>query len=254
MRAYAAFDRLILRRFDKVAAASEPVAALLRRTGIPTAEALPNGVDVTRFGRGTPALRTLMPDGCDRLVGFVGRLVPEKGGEILLRSAKQVLKVRPQTAFLFVGEGPARREWEDLAGRLGIAGNVVFAGVRTDMPDLYASLDMLALPSFTEATPMCVLEALAAFCPVVATAVGSVPTVITPGITGLLVEPGDVEGLASAILRLLADPGLAQALASQGRAHVARHFSADMTAAAYRDLYEQAVSHRRQLEQRPIRI
>jgi glycosyltransferase involved in cell wall biosynthesis len=180
-------------------------------------------------------------------------MVPEKGGEILLHSAKRILKLRPQTAFLFVGEGPSRREWEALACRLGIAGNVVFTGVRGDMPDIYASLDLLALPSFTEATPMCVLEALAASRPVVATEVGSVLKIVTPGITGLLVEPGDVEGLASCILRLLADPGLAQALALQGRAHVARHFSADTTAAAYLDLYEQAVSHRHQHEQRLVR-
>jgi glycosyltransferase involved in cell wall biosynthesis len=253
MRAYAVFDRLILRRFDKVAAASEPVAATLERAGIPAAEVLPNGVDMTRFGRGTPTLRALMPNGCDRLVGFVGRMVPEKGGEILLHSAKRILKLRPQTAFLFVGEGPSRREWEALACRLGIAGNVVFTGVRGDMPDIYASLDLLALPSFTEATPMCVLEALAASRPVVATEVGSVLKIVTPGITGLLVEPGDVEGLASCILRLLADPGLAQALALQGRAHVARHFSADTTAAAYLDLYEQAVSHRHKHEQRLVR-
>jgi len=244
MRVYALLDRLLLKRFDEVAAASEPVAGILRQWGMSGAQVLPNGVDMGRFAFAAPTIRSQIADNCERLVGFIGRMVPEKGGALLLRCAKKVLEVRPRTTFVFVGDGPCRTEWEALASRLGISPNVVFAGLRNDMPGVYASLDILILPSLIEATPMCLLEALAARVPVIASRVGSVPSVVIPGVTGLLVDPADENGLADAILRLLADPTLAGAMAEQGHQHVARHFSADTAAAAYVELYKQALARR----------
>lgn len=244
MRAYAALDRLLLRGFDKVAAASDPVAGVLRRSGIRGAVAVPNGVELERFSSATTTGCDGLPRGCDRLVGFVGRLVPEKGGEPLLHAARKVLAARPRTGFIFAGDGPSRSDWTALAGELGISANVVFAGVCKDMPGLYAALDLVVLPSLVEAMPMCLLEALAAGRPVIATRVGSVPKVVLPGLTGLLLEPGDVLGLAGAILRLLGDPNLARLLAEQGRAHVAQHFSAERMAAVYFGMYQQALRDR----------
>jgi glycosyltransferase involved in cell wall biosynthesis len=244
MRAYAVLDRLVLRNFDGVAAASELVAEVLRRSRVRDPEVLPNGVDLASFAHAAPALRGEMPAGCERLVGFVGRMVPEKGGAVLLQCAREVIRQSPRAGFILVGEGPARGEWESLARRFGIERNVVFAGARRDMPGVYSSLDLLVLPSLVEAMPMCLLEALASRVPVVATRVGSVSQVVIPGVTGLLVEPSDPSALAEAILRLLADRHLAQALAEQGHYHVARRFSAEAAAAAYIALYERALARR----------
>jgi glycosyltransferase involved in cell wall biosynthesis len=169
-------------------------------------------------------------------------MVPAKGGAVLLEAAESVLAVFPDTTFVLAGEGPARPEWEALAARLGIAGNVVFAGVRRDMPGVYASFDVLALPSYEENMPMCLLEAMAAGTPVIATRVGAVPKLIQPDETGVLIEPGDAVGLAAAILRLLRDPEEARRLGANGQAHAERGFSAATTARRYAALYERALA------------
>jgi glycosyltransferase involved in cell wall biosynthesis len=242
MRAYAVLDRLMLRRFDAVAAASDPVAKILKRSGIRGARALPNGVDLSEFDDAPPSIRGMLPAGCETAVGFVGRMVEDKGGSVLLRSARQIIRIRPNVAFVFVGDGPCRSDWEGLADQLGIRSNVVFTGVRRDMAGVYSSLDMIVLPSWNEATPMCLLEAMAARRPVVASAVGSVPAVVIPGVTGLLCNPGDVAGLSAAIGHLIDDARLAHALAERAREHVARHFSSDVTTGEYTRLYHDALS------------
>jgi succinoglycan biosynthesis protein ExoA len=236
MRAYAGLDRLVLRRFDAVAAVSPTVAALLGRWGVKARE-IANGVDVGRFRSAEPALRREVAGAGDLLVGFVGRLVAAKGGAVLLEAAARVLADAPEARFVFVGDGEARGEWQELAARLRIGRSVVFTGVRRDMPEVYASLDVMVLPSLDEAMPMCVLEAMAAGVPVVATRVGAVPGLVVPGETGELVEPGDRAGLAAAILRLLRDRAEARRLGENGRALVIREHSVEATAREYLALY-----------------
>jgi glycosyltransferase involved in cell wall biosynthesis len=247
MRAYAALDKLMLRRFDKVIAVSDFASNVLRRSGLRRSQVctISNGVELDAFNGVPPTLRSEIAPKEGPLVGFVGRLVPDKGGAVLLRAAEQVLAVRPDTMFVFVGEGPARPQWEALASQLGIAKQVVFVGVRHDMPGVYASLDMVVLPSFIESMPMCLLEAMAAGKPAIATRVGAVSGMIVSEQTGVLLEPGDVKGLTEAILRLLADNELASRLGRNGRARVARDFSAEAMARNYLRQYEQLTPHHR---------
>jgi len=245
MRAYAALDKLMLRRFDKVIAVSDFASDILRRWGLRPNQVstIFNGVELDAFNDVPPTLRSeIAPNRCS-LVGFVGRLVPDKGGAVLLRAAQQVLAARSDAIFVFVGEGPARPQWEGLAAQLGIRRHVVFVGVRDDMPGVYASLDMVVLPSFIESMPMCLLEAMAAGKPVIATRVGAVPRMIVSDQTGVLLEPGDVNGLAQAILRLLADTELASCLGRNGQALVAREFSAEVMARNYLRQFEQLTKH-----------
>jgi glycosyltransferase involved in cell wall biosynthesis len=247
MRVYAAIDRVILRRFDKVIVVSEVVSDILRRSGVAPdkVSTISNGVDIERFSRAKPTLRNeIAPEG-HSLVGFVGRLVTDKGGELLLRAAKYVLAVHPKTTFVFVGEGPSRKEWETLAAQLGIGLQVIFAGVRDDMPGVYASLDMVVLPSLIESMPMCLLEALAAGKPVIATRVGAIPKLIISEQTGLLIDPADVNELSAAICRLLTDPELACRLGESGRSHVSQEFSAQAMAKSYLAQYDQVLAGRR---------
>jgi glycosyltransferase involved in cell wall biosynthesis len=107
---------------------------------------------------------------------------------------------------------------------LGMAQHVIFAGWQVDMPAVYADLDLLALTSLNEGTPVTVIEALAAGTPVVATAVGGVPDVITNRETGVLVPSGDVEGVAQAIVNLCRAPEQARALARAGQTDVLERF------------------------------
>lgn len=247
MRVYAALDRLVLRKFDKVIVVSDVVGDILRRWGVAPDHVsnIFNGVDIENFQSSSAVQRNEFATDGQSLVGFVGRFVPEKGGALLLRAAQQVLAIRPKTKFVLVGEGPSRKEWETIATQLGIRERVSFAGVRDDMPGIYASLDIVVLPSLIEALPMCLLEAMAAGRPVIATRVGAIPRLIQSGKNGLLLDPGDVNGLAAAILRLLGDPELARRLGESGRAHVAHHFSAAAMARSYIGHYQQLLAQRR---------
>jgi glycosyltransferase involved in cell wall biosynthesis len=160
---------------------------------------------------------------------------------VLLSAAPAILAAFPDVKFVFAGEGSARGDWEAMAARLGIRSQVVFAGKHDDMAAFYASVDMLVLPSFEEAMPMCLLEAMAAAKPVIATAVGAVPTIAMPGVTGMLFETGDANALSAAVIRLLRDPELARILGENGRAHVARHFASETIGKSYIDLYREAL-------------
>jgi len=239
MRAYAALDRLILKRFDKIVVVSDVVLAALRRSGVaPTKiSTIFNGVDVELFSTAMPTLRSELVPEDHSVVGFVGRLVPDKGGESFLRAARGVVDRHPKTTFVLVGDGPSRGDLEKLANDLGIGAHVKFAGTRNDMPGVYPSLDMLVLPSLVESMPMCLLEAMASGKPVIATRTGAIPKVVISGKTGLLVEPKDVNGICEAIVRLLADRELASRLAENGRLHVRQKFSAQSMAQSYLDQY-----------------
>jgi len=244
MRAYAALDRRILRKFDRTVVVSNTVRDLLEDAGVATEKicSIPNGVDLERFSAASPTLRQELGMG-GVLVGVVGRLVADKGGENLLLAA-QNLPPSLDARFVFVGDGPCRAEWEALAAQLGIAHRVVFAGARGDMPEVYASLDLVVLPSLVEALPMCLLEAMAAGRPVIATRVGMVPHVVLHERTGLLVDPGDPTALAGSIERLLRDRELAARLGAAGRERASEEFSAEVMAKQYLELYSQVLSER----------
>jgi glycosyltransferase involved in cell wall biosynthesis len=247
MRFYAAIDKLVLGRFDKVVVVSDVVGKILRRWGVSSKNLsmIFNGVDIERFRTASPTLRNeFAPEG-HSIVGFVGRLVGDKGGDLLLQAVPRVLHEFPKTTFVLVGDGPSRPEWEKLAERLGIAKNVVFAGVREDMPEVYASLDMLVLPSLIESMPMCLLEAMAAGRPVIGTRVGAVPKVIHSEQTGVLVNPGNLDELTNAICQLLGRSSFAADLGKNGQAYVTQHFSAISMAKSYMQAYAQLLANRR---------
>lgn len=245
MRAYAAFDRLVLRKFDRVVVMSEEVRKRLIRSGVAESKvcSIANGVDTDRFRSGQPALREELGI-TGPLIGYVGRLSPEKGGDTLLRAAERVLQSAPGASFVLVGDGPSAQSWQLLASELGIRDRIVFTGARNDMPEVYASIDVMVLPSYVEAMPMCLLEAMAAGKPVIASAVGSIPGIISPEETGLLVAPQDAVQLANRILRVLCDYEFAKSLGAAARTMVVKHHSAEAMARKYREVYEQVAEQR----------
>jgi glycosyltransferase involved in cell wall biosynthesis len=246
MRVYAALDRFLLRSFDGVAAVSDTVADRLRRAGVPKdrIKTIWNGVDVDRFERARAGVRAEAGWANRPVIGFVGRLAPEKGGAILLAAARTVLEHVPEALFAFIGDGPSGPEWQRLAKRLGVEENVAFLGTRRDMPEVYSSLDVLVLPSFDEGSPIAVLEAMAAHKAVIATRVGGLPALITPGLNGVLIEPADPNALAAATLALLRNEHLRKTLGDRANLCVAHRFSAAAMAASYLEFYEQALRRR----------
>jgi glycosyltransferase involved in cell wall biosynthesis len=139
---------------------------------------------------------------------------------------------------VIVGNGPDRKAIEEMIQRFGLLSNVILAGQHSDMPDIYAALDIFVLPSLNEGLPMTILEAMAASRPVIATRVGAVPGVIKDGETGLLVEPGDIHGLRSAIARLLSQPDVCSRIGAAGHNWVSHNYTSDVMALKYRQMYD----------------
>ena len=140
------------------------------------------------------------------LVGTVGRLVPIKNHQLLLRAAARLLSSGFTGRFVIVGGGELSEQLQHLARHLGIADHTVFTGWRRDLEKIYADLDVLVNTANNEGTPVALIEAMAARVPVVATAVGGVPDMIESERSGFLVPPGDLDALVDAIKSALAAP------------------------------------------------
>lgn len=184
-----------------------------------------NGVDSNRFTPLPAASRREAT--ANAVVGYVGRLSPEKHPALFLRAAALVHARLPCTRFVIVGDGPLRADLEALAARLRIAHAVTFAGECTDMPARYRTLDLLLSTSWHEGTPLAVLEAMACALPVVATAVGGVPELVVSGITGWLTAPGDEAEMAERAVALLRAPDTMRRFGGAARERVKTLFSLD---------------------------
>jgi glycosyltransferase involved in cell wall biosynthesis len=245
LHCYHISDRLTLRLFRKVLAVSDAIARSLRRSGLNPEKVamIANGIDVTPFASRSTTQDVEMGKEKRTIIGVVGRLTPQKGHQYLLQAAPDILSAFPNVTFMFVGDGQERQTLQHMVSSLGIDKNVVFAGQRSDMPAVYASIDILVLPSINEGMPMTLIEAMAARRPVIATDVGDVAKLIRHGETGLLVEAANPSALKSAIIQLLSDPAQCSMLALQGMSWVCENFSADGMARQYRDVYADLVSH-----------
>lgn len=240
---YGKVDRLVLRAFSQVVAVSEEVRQRLLSAGVRSERInlVQNGIDLHPFAAATPSLRAgLSPD--ELLVGLVGRLAWEKGIDIFLIAAAKVLQSCPRTRFVVIGEGPDRQTLEEQIDALGIGGSAALVGRRNDMASVYASFDVMVSASRQEGLPMALLEGMASGIPIVASAVGEVPTIIRNGYNGLIVPPEDASALEAAILSLLNNQSLRSQFSTATRALVAAEFSADRMAADYLRVYDRAIS------------
>jgi glycosyltransferase involved in cell wall biosynthesis len=245
VRMYGALDRFILRRFARVVAVSPSVADRLRRAGVGEEHirTIDNGIEVGRFASGKPILREQFPN-ADCLVGVVARLAPEKGIRFLIEAAANVRVHCPGALFLIIGDGPEHRALEELVRNDGLSDLIVFLGKRDDMPDVYASLDVVVQPSLNEGLPMTLLEAMAAGNAIVATAVGAVPTVIEDGSNGILIPPADTPALTNAITMLVQDPERRLRLGRTARRVVEARFSDARMTCDYHAVYRELLSAR----------
>jgi glycosyltransferase involved in cell wall biosynthesis len=239
LRIYACLDIFILKRFTQVVAVSMDVAERLRAGGLrdQRVTVIHNGVEVCAKGEKKEKHASCDFSTNETVIGAVGRLVPEKGFQYLFQGAPTIIEQFPHVKFLIIGEGPFRKELEDLSRDLGIQSHVIFTGQREDMKTQYDRMDIFVLPSLNEGMPMSILEAMAAQKPVIGTAVGGVPVLVIPGQTGLLVQPADSAGLTGALIRLLNDPDLRTSLAERAHKLVFENYSAQVMTTRYRKIY-----------------
>jgi glycosyltransferase involved in cell wall biosynthesis len=224
--------RLAGRCADRVVCVSEDSRRLCRQEGIaPGAiSTIWNGIDRNRFRltgptSGGPAL-------------FVGRLSPEKDIPTLLRATAVVVANQPSFRLQIAGSGRCIGELATLAGSLGLDDHVEFLGDVADVPGLLGRASLFVLPSVTEGLPITVLEAMACGLPVVATRVGGTPEAVAEGQSGLLVEPGEPEQLARALLKVWSDVELAKQMGIAGHRRVEEHFDVRTMVSKYESLYQ----------------
>ena len=199
-----------------------------------------NGVDTEKFApHDSKKLRQeLGIDDESPIVGILAALRPEKNHELFLAGAKRILEQVPDAHFVIIGNGDRRGTLDDLAEELGIIDVVHFLGSRSDVHEILPSIDVVALTSHNEASPVSILEALSCGVPVVASRVGSVPETVLPGQTGELFEPGNLEEYLTSTVQLLLQPEHRKTLGRQGRDHVVENCSLGSMVHGYERLIE----------------
>jgi len=240
-RAFLTIERRLARRTDILIAISPEIRDELvdLRIGRESQyEVVRLGLDLSRHLVAQPAdgrLRETLGLGADvPLVGIVGRLVPIKDHETMFDAIARLEGVH----LAVLGDGELRPRLEARAAARGIADRVHFVGWWLDMPSALASLDIVALSSRNEGTPVALIEALACGRPVVSTDVGGVRSVVEDGRTGRLVAAGDGGGLARAIGEIFSSPDRGAVLGQRGRAHVRSRFGQDRLVREIAEIYD----------------
>jgi len=183
-------------------------------------------------------------------VGIIGRIVPIKNFELFVETAGRVAEKHPQTRFVIVGR-PGNFPGEVEYGRrivnqiaaLGLTDRVTFQEPVDNLPSLMAEMDLLVSSSHLETFGRTLIEAMALSKPVVATAVGGVPEVVTDGEVGFLVPPGDSGAMAARICQLIEDTPLRETMGRNGRERVLRHYDMRLIARRWEELYDQLLQN-----------
>lgn len=241
-------SRLLAMGVDRVCAVSRDLAEEVVRDWKVSPDRvrwIPNGVDLEAFGGDdrSEALRGevgLAPG--DHVIVNTGGFRAVKDHTTLLRAFASIHRAEPRARLLLIGQGSAENPRGGLdreAEALGVGAAVRFAGVRHDIPRLLRTCDVYVNSSRYEGMSNTILEAMAAGRPVVATAVGGNPDLVSDGITGYLVPPSDPEAMARRVLELLNDESLRKRMGTAARARMEAVHSMPGMVRAYAELYSE---------------
>lgn len=246
---------ILLERFagrfaDKLITVSEPLKEWGLRLGIASKDkyvTIYDGIDIEGFRSNFDLAKKKKEFGIPQtnlVVGAVSKLWEGKGHRQILQAAKKVIAEIPNVTFMFVGQGYLEDELKQLSEELGLRDHVIFTGFRHDIPEVTAIFDIAILASFFEGLGRVLLEAMACGVPTVATRVGGIVDVVDDAKTGILVEPGDVSSLASAIIRLLKDKDLRERLGKAGKEKIDSKFSAKTMVRRIEEVYDDLLSRK----------
>jgi len=235
VRAYHKLDQRLLRSADQMVIMAESQRAGLGRAGA-RAKVINNAVLPPPSASGGAIPDWAVPAG-QPLIGYVGRLSPEKGVDLLLKALHRVRTQIPDQTWTAViaGEGPERDSLEAQATALGLSPLVRFLGQVSNPWSVYQAAALVVLPSRSEGLPNVMLEAIAADLSVIATRVGAIPDVIGTSAAATLVPANNVEALAGAIDRFLTQPPNPSAAAD--RAAIREAYSLERRVAAHLEIY-----------------
>jgi len=233
---YIGIDRLFEKTVDKFIVVSDALnRALIERHNISHHKVVKvyNGIEIDEYKpdlkeiknkklevRRELGIKNDMP-----VIGAIGRLVWQKGFEYLIEAVPEVLKKYPDARFLIVGEGPLKDKLKLISERTNAADRIVFTGFRSDVKEILASIDVLAMPSLLEGLPIVLLEAMAMAKPIVATKIEGISEVLVSDKTGLLVPAKNPIALAGAITEILNDKTKAILLGQNARKMAEEYFS-----------------------------
>lgn len=206
-----------------------------------------NGVDTSRFepdsGAGSAVRESLGIGANEFVVGFVGRLDPVKDVRGLVTIFSLFLRSRERSAgtarLLVIGDGAELPAAQRAAAELGVRARTLFAGSREDVHRCMAAMDVYLQPSFYEGHSLTLLEAMASGLPLVSTAVGGTPEIVTSGRDGHLHQPGDYAAMASSLAELHDSPWLRRTIGASARRTVAERFSLAAMVSGYERLYRE---------------
>ena len=233
--------------YDRVIAISTCIFEQLARLGVPRAKLrlVPSGVDLPPAPPSRQALRSELGLDDEALVlGSIGQFSRRKQQAQVIEAARQLRDRYPQLKLLLFGVGPMESSLQRHVATSGLKGVVRFAGFRADVRRLLPALDVVVHPATGEGLGVALLEAAAAGVPIVAARDGGIPDIVRHELNGLLVEPGQVAGLAAAISKLLDDSGLRCTYGAAGRALVARHFTCEQMVAGNLAVYQEVLAQR----------
>jgi glycosyltransferase involved in cell wall biosynthesis len=226
---------------------AEAAAASFERVyRMPRPSLIMNGIDVARH-----AVPAIGRENWRRREGFhsddllfvcVARLDKQKNHRDLLQAFAAGPARLTNCRLLLAGDGYLRSELERRARDLGISGQVHFLGRREDVPELLGACDVFVLASLWEGNPLSVMEAMAAGLPVVATSAGGVPELVDSGTHGIIVPPGELPGLARAMVHMANDLSLRQSMGAAAAAYARNKFDDRQMVEAYESLYNQFLS------------
>lgn len=236
-------EQLYLNRCSHFIFVSEFIKRLFesRLTPPPNSRVIHNGVDTSMFrprSEGECIERFPMLDGKENIILYSGRLLAMKGLDTVVRAFSRVVK--DADAHLVIAGAGKFEPWRRMLLDSGVpedAFTCLFQVPYTQMPYLYPLASVFVLPSYTESFPMTALEAMASATPVVASDVGGIPEMIASPSEGMLVAPGDSDGVAKALLNFVCDKELARTTGERARRKVAEEFSSQAMALRTADSY-----------------
>jgi glycosyltransferase involved in cell wall biosynthesis len=251
-RLYLEMERALARVSDCLIGVSQATVDDLVRLGVaPPSKfrVLPLGLDLDRLAQlpgelRAPSRAELGIDEDEVLLVFVGRVVPIKRLDLLLRALAGAREADPRLRLAVVGDGGERPQLERQAAELGIAADVLFLGYRRELRPIFAAADLAVLSSDNEGTPVSLIEAAAAGLPAVSTDVGGVREVVGED-TGILVPRDDPAALAAAIAELAADPDRRNRCGEAARQHAINSYGAKRLLSDVDALYRELIATRR---------
>jgi glycosyltransferase involved in cell wall biosynthesis len=220
------------RLFDRVITISQGIAEVLLSEGLPAEKlvCVRSAVDVEAYQSACedPSFRqTFDLKETDLVAAMVAQLIPRKGHRVMLQAMLRLRETCPELKLLIFGRGPLHAELAQSIQEMGLQDRVNLVGFYEDLPSILPCFDLLAHPALMEGLGIALLQAASAGLPVVAVAAGGMPEAVEDGITGRLVEAGNVDELVAALEQLLADRELRHRMGQAGREKMRREFSVE---------------------------